>query len=52
MRVSAPQLLTDRVFAAILVLSVMAVLVFLAVAGAEKWVLRNYPRTGGAAQQT
>jgi putative hydroxymethylpyrimidine transport system permease protein len=47
MRVSAPQLQTDRVFAAIFVLSAMAVAVFLAVAGAERWSLRNYPRAGG-----
>ncbi len=45
MRVSAPQLQTARVFAAILVLSVLAMLLFMAVAGAEKWALRNYPRS-------
>ena len=48
MRVSAPQLLTDRVFAAVLVLSAMAVILFLAVAAGERLALRNYPRAGRA----
>ncbi len=46
MRVSAPQLQTHRVFAAILVLSVIAIALFAAVAAAEKLALRNYPRSG------
>ncbi len=44
MRVSAPQLQTQRVFSAVLALSVLAVALFLAVSAAERWALRNYPR--------
>lgn len=44
MRVSAPQLQTPRVFAAILVLSALAVMLFVVVNLVEKWALRHYPR--------
>jgi ABC-type nitrate/sulfonate/bicarbonate transport system permease component len=44
MKVSGPQFRTERVFAAIFVLSVMAVLLFMAVVAAERWALRNYPQ--------
>ena len=42
MKVSGPQFRTDRVFAAIFVLSVAAVLLFLLVVAAEKWALRHH----------
>ncbi len=42
MKVSGPQFRTDRVFAAIFVLSVAAVLLFLLVVLAEKWALRHH----------
>lgn len=42
MKVSSPLFLTERVFAAILVLSVVAVMLFVAVKAAEKWALRNH----------
>ncbi len=46
MKVSGPQFRTDRVFAAIFVLSVAAVLLFLLVLAAERWALRHHgPRT-------
>jgi putative hydroxymethylpyrimidine transport system permease protein len=47
MRVSTPLFRTDRVFAAIFVLSAMAILLFLAVVAAERWALRHYPRATG-----
>ncbi|MEX0761807.1 MAG: ABC transporter permease [Dehalococcoidia bacterium] len=47
MRVSAPQFQTARVFASIVVLSAMAVSLFLVVAAVERWALRNYPRATG-----
>lgn len=47
MKVSGPQFRTDRVFAAIFVLSVAAVLLFVLVAAAERWALRHHgPRAG------
>lgn len=46
MRVSAPQFLTARVFAAIFVLSAMGIVLFLAVVSIERWALRHYPRSG------
>ena len=47
MKVSGPQFRTDRVFAAIFVLSVAAVLLFILVVLAEKWALRHHgPRIG------
>ncbi len=42
MKVSGPQFRTDRVFAAIFVLSVAAVLLFALVALAERWALRHH----------
>ncbi len=47
MRVSTPLFRTDRVFAAIFVLSAMAILLFLAVVAAERLALRHYPRATG-----
>lgn len=47
MKVSGPQFRTDRVFAAIFVLSVAAVLLFALVVLAEKWALRHHgPKIG------
>jgi len=46
MKVSGPQFQTARVFACIVWLSVMAILLFLLVAGAERWALRHYPKKG------
>jgi ABC-type nitrate/sulfonate/bicarbonate transport system permease component len=46
MKVSSPQFLTERVFAAIFVLSIIAVLLFAAVKGAERWALRNHAPRG------
>ena len=47
MKVSGPQFRTDRVFAAIFVLSLAAVLIFLLVAMAERWALRHHgPKVG------
>lgn len=50
MKVSGPQFRTERVFAAIFVLSVAAVLMFMLVVAAERWALRNHgprgPRAG------
>lgn len=47
MKVSGPQFRTDRVFAAIFVLSVAAVLLFLLVVLSERWALRHHgPRAG------
>jgi ABC-type nitrate/sulfonate/bicarbonate transport system permease component len=47
MKVSGPQFRTDRVFAAIFVLSVAAALMFLLVVIAERWALRHHgPRAG------
>ena len=46
MRVSAPQFLTARVFAAIVVLSAMGIALFVVVGLVERWALRHYPRTG------
>lgn len=43
MKLSGPQFQTARVFAAIVVLSVLAVTLFAVVAAIEKWSLRNYP---------
>lgn len=42
MKVSGPQFRTDRVFAAIFVLSVAAVILFALVALAERWALRHH----------
>jgi ABC-type nitrate/sulfonate/bicarbonate transport system permease component len=42
MKVSGPQFQTARVFAAIFVLSVSAVLLFMLVVAAEKWALRHH----------
>ncbi len=44
MRLSAPQFLTARVFAAIVVLTVMGVGLFAIVGLAERWLLRHYSR--------
>jgi len=47
MKVSGPQFRTDRVFAAIFVLSIAAVLIFLLVALTERWALRHHgPKAG------
>jgi ABC-type nitrate/sulfonate/bicarbonate transport system permease component len=46
MRVSAPQLQTSRVFASILVLSVIAAVLFVAVTAGGRWLLRRYPQEG------
>ncbi len=43
MKLSGPQFQTARVFAAIVVLSVLAMALFAAVVLLEKWSLRNYP---------
>jgi ABC-type nitrate/sulfonate/bicarbonate transport system permease component len=45
MKLSGPQFQTARVFAAIVVLSVLAMALFAAVVLLEKWSLRNYPAT-------
>lgn len=45
MKISGPQFQTARVFAAIAVLSVLAMGLFTAVVAIEKWSLRNYPPT-------
>ena len=45
MKVSGPQFQTARVFAAIVVLSVLAMALFAAVIAIEKWSLRKYPPT-------
>ena len=44
MRLSAPQFLTARVFAAIVVLAVMGIMLFAIVGAIERWLLRNYSR--------
>jgi len=44
MRLSAPQFLTARVFAAIIVLTVMGVILFAIVGLVERMVLKRYPR--------
>ena len=44
MKVSGPQFQTPRVFASIVVLSAMAILLFLLITATEKWLLRNYRR--------
>ena len=44
MKVSGPQFQTPRVFAAIVVLSAIAIILFLVIAGIEKWLLRRYRR--------
>jgi len=44
MRLSAPQFLTARVFAAIVVLTVMGVILFAIVGLIERMVLKRYPR--------
>lgn len=46
MKVSGPQFKTDRVFAAIFVLSVAAVLLFALVVAAERWALRHHGPRG------
>jgi ABC-type nitrate/sulfonate/bicarbonate transport system permease component len=46
MKVSGPQFRTDRVFAAIFVLSVVAVLMFLLVVAIERYALRNHGPRG------
>ena len=43
MKLSGPQFQTARVFAAIVVLSVLAITLFAVVVAIEKWSLRNYP---------
>jgi ABC-type nitrate/sulfonate/bicarbonate transport system permease component len=43
MKLSGPQFQTARVFAAIVVLSVLAITLFATVVAIEKWSLRNYP---------
>lgn len=48
MKVSGPQFRTDRVFAAIFVLSVAAVLLFLVVVISERWALRHHGPKAGA----
>ena len=45
MKLSGPQFQTARVFAAIVVLSVLAMGLFGAVVILEKWALRKYPAT-------
>ena len=47
MKLSGPQFQTARVFAAIVVLSVLAMGLFAAVVVLEKWALRNYPAAAG-----
>ena len=44
MKVSGPQFQTPRVFASIVVLSAMAILLFVLLTAIEKWLLRNYRR--------
>ena len=44
MKVSGPQFQTPRVFASIVVLSAMAILLFVLITAIEKWLLRNYRR--------
>ncbi len=44
MRLSAPQFLTARVFAAIVVLTAMGIALFVIVGAVERWVLRHYSR--------
>ena len=44
MRLSAPQFLTARVFAAIVVLTVMGIALFAVVGVVERWLLRHYSR--------
>ena len=46
MKVSGPQFKTDRVFAAIFVLSVVAVLLFVLVVMIERWALRHHGPRG------
>ena len=46
MKVSGPQFQTPRVFASIVVLSAMAILLFVLITAIEKWLLRNYRRAG------
>jgi ABC-type nitrate/sulfonate/bicarbonate transport system permease component len=46
MKVSGPQFRTDRVFAAIFILSLVAVALFLAVVAAERWFLRRHGPRG------
>jgi ABC-type nitrate/sulfonate/bicarbonate transport system permease component len=46
MKVSGPQFKTDRVFAAIFVLSVIAVLLFALVVTIERWALRHHGPAG------
>lgn len=48
MKVSGPQFRTDRVFAAIFVLSVAAVLLFALVVVSERWALRHHGPRGGS----
>ena len=43
MKLSGPQFQTARVFAAIVVLSVVAITLFSAIVAIEKWSLRKYP---------
>lgn len=45
MKISGPQFQTAKVFAAIVVLSVLAMGLFAAVVAVEKWSLRKYPPT-------
>ncbi len=45
MKIAGPQFQTARVFAAIVVLSILAIGLFAAVVAIEKWVLRKYPPT-------
>ena len=47
MKLSGPQFQTARVFAAIVVLSVLAMSLFATVVVIEKWSLRKYPSTAG-----
>tara|TARA_B000000460_G_scaffold36238_1_gene22510 strand:- start:164 stop:589 length:426 start_codon:yes stop_codon:yes gene_type:complete len=45
MKLSGPQFQTARVFAAIVVLSVVAITLFAVIVAIEKWSLRKYPST-------
>jgi ABC-type nitrate/sulfonate/bicarbonate transport system permease component len=45
MKIAGGQFQTARIFAAIVVLSILAMLLFAAVVAIEKWVLRKYPPT-------
>jgi ABC-type nitrate/sulfonate/bicarbonate transport system permease component len=45
MKIAGGQFQTAKVFAAIVLLSILAMALFAAVVAAEKWALRKYPPT-------